>query len=182
MRRAALMGTVVMLAAFARPAAALPGVGATQPDLTLVDGWDRTLVVDRSANKPILVVYEDKDSATQNQPLKDELARLAEGDRYKDAIALLAVADVEGYAYWPIRGFVKDAIQSESAKFKTTIYCDWNGGVRGKLGLKKGASSILLYGRDGRLLLSHEGPMPAEKRKALVDMLKTEVSEYSPGG
>lgn len=176
MKRATML-TFLLLAALASPAAALPGVGATRPELRLIDGWDRMLVVDRTANKPILVVYEDKDSATQNQPLKDELARIARGDRYKEAIALIAVADVEGYAYWPIRGFVKDAIQSESAKFKTTIYCDWNGGIRGKLGLKKGSSSILLYGRDGRLLLSHEGPMPAEKRKALVEMLRAEVGE-----
>lgn len=158
---------------------ALPGTGSARPDLALVDGWDRTLVIDRSANKPILVVYEDKDSASQNQPLKDELAKLAKGDRYKTAIALLAVADVEGYDYWPIRGFVKDAIQSESAKFKTTIYCDWNGGVRSRLGLKKGVSSILLYGRDGKVLLSHEGPMPAEKRQQLVAMLRTEVGDQS---
>ena len=177
MKHAALLGTVVLLASLAAPAAALPVVGATRPELTLVDGWDRTLVIDRTANKPILVVYEDKDSATQNQPLKNELARLAKGDRYKEAIALLAVADVESYAYWPIRGFVKDAIQSESTKFRTTIYCDWNGGIRGKLGLKKGASSILLYSRDGRILLSHEGPMPAEKQKALIAMLKAEVGE-----
>ena len=111
MKRATML-TFLLLAALASPAAALPGVGATRPELRLIDGWDRMLVVDRTANKPILVVYEDKDSATQNQPLKDELARIARGDRYKEAIALIAVADVEGYAYWPIRGFVKDAIQS----------------------------------------------------------------------
>lgn len=156
-------------------AGAVPSVGAARPELTLIDGWDRALVVDRTATKPILVVYEDKDSATQNQPLKNELARLAKGDRYKDAVALLAIADVEGYDFWPVKGFVKDAIQTESQKFKTTIYCDWNGGVRGRLGLKKGVSNIVLYGRDGKVRLAHEGPMPAEKRQALVAMLRAEL-------
>ena len=68
--------------------------------------------------------------------MKEELGKLAKGDRYKTAIALLAVADVEGYDYWPVRGFVKSAIRKESRKFGTTIYCDWDGSFRSALGLR----------------------------------------------
>ena len=169
---------VVLLAAglfIASPAHALPGVGAARPDITLVDAWDRSFSIGKTGTKPILIIYEDKDSAAQNRALKGDLARLAKGDRYKNAVALVAIADVTGYDYWPIRGFVKDSIQEESVKWSTPIYCDWNGAFRSALGLKKGTSSVVLYGKDGRVLLAHEGTMPADKRRVLVDLLRAEV-------
>jgi len=159
------------------PAEALPSVGETRPDISLVDAWDRTFSIRSTGTKPILIVYEDRDSATQNKELKDDLARLAKGDRYRNAVALVAIADVTGFGYWPVRGFVKDAIQEESVKWSTPIYCDWNGKFRTSMGLKKGASTVILYGKDGRVLLAHEGTMPAEKRRTLISLLRTEVGE-----
>jgi Bacterial protein of unknown function (YtfJ_HI0045) len=175
-----LSATVLLATALvATTAGALPSVGDARPEVKLVDAWDRTLSVTRAANKPILVVYEDKDSAKQNQPMKDDLAKLAKGDRYKNAITLLAIADVAGYDYWPVRGFVKDAIQSESHKFSTVIYCDWDGSARNAFNVKKGVSNIVLYGRDGKVLLAHEGAMPADKRAKLIDLLRAQVGETS---
>ena len=70
--------------------------------------------------KPVLIVYEDKSSTAQNKALKDELAQIAKGDRYRSSVALAAVADVSAYDFWPARGFVRDAIREESRKQKTT--------------------------------------------------------------
>ncbi len=161
------------------PAHAIPEVGAARPEIRLIDAWDRTFSIGKTGTKPILIIYEDKDSATQNRTLKDDLAKLAKGDRYKNAVALIAIADVAGYDYWPIRGFVKDAIQEESVKWQTPIYCDWNGAFRSSLGLKKSTSTVILYGKDGRVLLSHEGSMPASIRRNLVALLRAEVGAPS---
>lgn len=171
------MNKAAVLALFllAAPAAALPAVGQARPEITLVDAWDRPFTLGKSGTKPILVVYEDKDSATQNKALKDELGKLAKGDRYRNAVALIAVADVTGYDYWPVRGFVKDAIQDESVKWNTPIYCDWNGTFRNAFGIRRGTSTILLYGKDGKVLLSHEGAMPGEKRQELVELIRKEL-------
>ncbi len=62
--------------------------------------------------KPLLIVYEDKDASKQNAELKKELGDLAKGDKYKSKIALAAVADLTSYDYWPVKGFVKDAIRA----------------------------------------------------------------------
>ncbi|MCA9526130.1 MAG: hypothetical protein KC657_38450 [Myxococcales bacterium] len=159
------------------PSLALPSVGDARPQVTLVDAWDRTLQIGAAANKPILVVYEDSSSAKQNQALKDELAKLAKSGKYKEAITLVAVADLAGYDYWPVKGFVKDAIRDESRKFGTTIFCDWNGAARAKIGLKRGVSNVILYGRDGKVLFAHEGAMPAEKRRQLIALLREQVGE-----
>lgn len=154
---------------------AVPKVGAQRPDVKLVDAWDRYLEMRGLGAKPVLVVYEDKDSANDNQALKDELAKLAKGDRYKKAIALVAVADVSAYDFWPVKGFVKDAIQKESKKFGTTIYCDWDGSARRALDVVVGESSVVLYGRDGKVVFARSGALSADERRALIELLRRQV-------
>lgn len=178
--RFACAGVLLALLMLTKPATALPSVGETLPELNLIDAWDQPFALNaKNSNKPVLVVYEDKDSSGQNAELKRELARLAKGDRYRTAITLLAIADVTGYDYWPIRGFVKDAIKDESHKVGTRIFCDWNGATRSKMGVRKGQSNVVLYGKDGRVLLSHEGPMPAAKRARLIALLGEQINATS---
>lgn len=174
-RTAASFVLALATVALAGPATALPTLGAARPAVSLVDGWDRPFVLPGGHQKPVLVVYEDKESAQQNQAFKDDLSKLGKGDRYKQRITLVAVADLQGYDYWPVRGMVKDAIQSESVKFGTPIYCDWNGAMRSSLKVKKGVSSVLLYNREGKLVFSHEGPMPPAKRQAAIALLREAV-------
>ena len=141
---------------------ALPEVGAARPALTLKDAWDRTLDLGALTGKPVLVVYEDKDSAKQNEVLKQELAGLAKGDKYMKSIALVAVADLSGYDYWPVKGFVKDAIKTESNKQNTVIYCDWNGSARDRLALRRGQSNVVLFDKGGKVLFSAAGTLTAD--------------------
>lgn len=175
--RVAALAFAVALPLLARPgeAEALPKIGALRPDARAVDADDRLVELRALGGKPALVVYEDKDSSKLNQPLKDDLAKLARGGRYRTAVALVPVADVEGYDYWPVRGFVKDAIRKESQKIGATIYCDWDGTFRRLAGLRRGTSSIVLIGRDGRVRYAREGALGAEERAALLDLLKDEV-------
>jgi predicted transcriptional regulator len=156
-------------------ARALPVPGAARSDVELTDAWDRSIHLAAYVGKPVLVVYEDKGSSSQNEALKEELAAVARGDRYKTVVALVAVADVSGYDYWPIRGFVRSALRSESQKQGTVIYCDWDGHVRGTLGLERGQSNVVLYGRSGVVLYSHAGPMSVEERRTFFATLRGQV-------
>lgn len=155
----------------------LTKVGDARPNVVLHDAWERSINLGSYTGKPVLVLYEDKDSATLNLPLKQELSQLAKGDKYKSSIALVAVADVTGYDYWPIRGFVKDAIQDESRKQKTVIYCDWDGHIRNQLRLDKSTSNVVLFGRDGRVLFARSGALGKGERKDLIDLLRAQVGE-----
>ncbi len=164
----------------AATATALPAVGATGPGGTVVDAEGRGLDLHAIKGKPTLLVYEDKEATKQNLQLKSELSKLAAGDIYRQAIALVAVADVEGYDYWPARGFVKSAIRTESKKLGNTIYVDWTGGVRKAAGFTKGMSTIMLMGRDGKVLFSHEGAMAGPERTRLLALLKEQVEQPQP--
>ena len=179
MKSSSVFTLLAAVATMAGSASALPTVGDTRPMMTLTDAWERQLAVTAKANKPILVVYEDKDSAAQNDILKKELANLARGGRYRSAVTLLAIADLGAYDYWPVKGFVKDAVQSESVKIDTPIYCDWDGSARKAMGLKKGVSNIVLYGRDGKVLLAHEGAMDKDRREKLLQLVRAQLKPSS---
>lgn len=157
------------------PAEAAPAVGTARPAARVHDAEDRPFELQGVRGKPILVLYEDKDSAKLNLALKDDLARLARGDRYRNSVALVPVADVERYDYWPVRGFVKDAIRDESKKIGATIYCDWDGSFRRATQLAKNTSSVMLIGRDGRVLFAWEGLVPKDERDRLLGMLRAEI-------
>ncbi len=156
-------------------AEAAPTLGSAKPAARVVDANDRTFDLQAVQGKPTLVLYEDKESAKVNVALKDDLAKLAGGGRYRSSVVLVPVADVQQYDFWPARGFVKDAIKDESKKIGATIYCDWDGSFRRAVKLARNTSSVLLYGKDGRVLFAWEGHVPREERERLLAMLRAEV-------
>ena len=164
--------TVLTIAA---PGDALLSPGAVRPAARVVDANNRALDLGAVQGRPTLVVYEDKESATLNAQLKAELSRLARGDRYRSAVVLVPVADVRDYDFWPVRGFVKDAIRSESKKIGATIYCDWDGSFGRALGIQHGTSTVILFGKNGRVLFAYEGKVTPADTKRLLDLLKGEI-------
>lgn len=174
--RAKLAVAAFLLAtASAGSSSALLVAGAPRPSARVVDADDRVLDLGAVQGRPALVVYEDKESSTLNASLKAQLARLGRGDRYRGAIALVPVADVGKYDFWPVRGFVKDAIRDESRKIGATIYCDWDGSFARALGIQHGTSSIVLIGKTGRVLFSYEGKLPGDESARLLSLLRREV-------
>ena len=154
---------------------ALPSVGGAVPSASVEDADGHALDTRSVGKKPLLVIYEDKDSATVNQAMKDDLAKLAKGDKYKKSVALVPVADVSAYDFWPVKGFVKDSIRAESRKVGATIYCDWSGAFRSALGIARGTSSVVLVGRDGKVRFTSQGALRAADRAKLIEMLRAEV-------
>ncbi len=167
------------VATTAVPALALPIVGDPMGNGHLEDADGHGFEISSFKGKPILIVYEDRDSAKQNDALKKELARLAKGDKYKSAVALAAVANVAAFNFWPVKGFVKDAIRKESKKQGTTIFCDWTGGFRKAFKLRDNASSVVLIGKDGNVLFAADGSISADARARLIQLLRQEVEGTS---
>ena len=138
---------------------ALPALGAKRSDAHLSDAWGRRLDLSSIAQVPVLLMYEDRDSAAQNESFKARLAVLAKDGRYQSRVALIAVADVEAWNFWPARPLVEDAIKRLSHRFGTDIYCDWDGGFRRAIGVQRGASNVFIYAGDGSLVFAHVGPL-----------------------
>ncbi|MBP9114082.1 MAG: hypothetical protein KBF88_14820 [Polyangiaceae bacterium] len=154
---------------------ALPKEGDDVGKGTVVDVDGNTFTVESTLGKPLLIVYEDKNSGTQNNALKEELGTFARDPKYKSMVLLAAVADVSSYNFWPARGFVKDAIRKESTKANTPIYCDWTGAFREALGLTRGKSNIVFVDKAGKVRYVAAGSMGEGARKRLLDLIRKEV-------
>ena len=173
----ALAPVIVVIAMFfaALPAEAVPKLGSARPAIKLVDGWDR--VNDLSlGSRPLLVVYEDKDSSKQNQKLKDDLAALEKSIHYRKWVEHIVVADVSAYDYWPARDIAKGELQKWTKKIGFVIYSDFTGSVRTSLGFEKGKSNVVLYSRDSKVLFSKAGTVPELDRHRLVDLVSNLVT------
>jgi hypothetical protein len=154
-------------------ARALPAPGANAPNATVADADGRIVALGALRGRPVLVFYESKDSLPQNRPLVDELAqRRARGEEpYRSKLAVVPVADVTSYDYWPIRGFVKSAIRRHARAANIDIFCDFSGDFGRALGVARGQSNVMLLGPDGTVMFSAQGPLDAERRGKLLELL-----------
>ena len=166
----------VGLALLAPAIGATPPRGAAYAEFRLENPDGVALTRAQTQGRPLLVVYEDKDSGETNRAFKDELSKLAKGGAWVKRITLAAIADVQGYDFWPARGFVKSSIRDEEKKAGTPIYCDWTGAFRQAFQLRSGTSTILLYGRDGRLQHASEGALDPAQRAELIAALRREAA------
>ena len=161
--------------ALAAPAAALPRVG-DEPGAARVEDADGKGLETRSfSGRPVLVFYEDKETSKQNAAAKSDLRALAGETKAFAKLAMLPVADVSAYDFWPAKGFVKQAIREESARSGLPVYCDWDGGFRGAWKLRRAAASVVLVGRDGRVLFAAEGVLPEDARRRLIELVRAEI-------
>ncbi|HZF55858.1 MAG TPA: redoxin family protein [Polyangiaceae bacterium] len=176
-RRAVLFLAASFVALAAAPGAdAAPKEGGPVPDARAEDVDGRAFETRSYRGKKTLILfYEGKDTAQQNQRLKVDIAKLMRSDRYRHVTHFAAVADVSDYDYWPVKGLVKDKVREEVQKSGWPIYCDWDGSFRSALKLRRDASNVVVVGRNGRVLFTAEGPVDAGKRERLFNVLRAEV-------
>lgn len=172
---------IILCFALGGTADALPRPGTTAPRARVHDVAGRAVRLDRLRGKPVLIVYESRESSEQNQALKDRLSRLARGGRYRSRVHLLPVASVEAFDYFPIRGLVESSIAAESERIGTAIYCDWDGSFRRALTLSPERSSVVLVARDGRVIFAYEGALTRRAQDRLVELLTRETEDAAGG-
>ena len=63
------------------------------------------------AGRVAIVVYEDRDGAHQNDPLKAELSTRARAATVPSNVTLIPIANLDGYNFWPAAGYARDAVR-----------------------------------------------------------------------
>jgi hypothetical protein len=167
MRRAMLTAALFVLVA-TTDALALPTVGTAAPIFEVFDGDDHGVKLAAFRGKPTLVVFEDKDAASQNELFKTRLSLTIVAKGIAKKMSTMPIADVAGYDYWPARGFVKDAIASAATKSGTTIYADWKGDARKKLAAPAGKSTLVLLDAKGTVVWASSGALDKDAQDRLL--------------
>lgn len=170
------LAALLVTAAIARHAAALAPVGAVPADFTAYDPEDRPVTLHAMRGRPTVLVYEDKDAAEQNAALKGRLVQRIRAGGLARKVNFFGVADVAQWDFWPARGFVKDELRAQRARFGLPVYADWVADARRKLDAKPGRSSILVLDAAGRAVWSSEGELDAGRERALFALIQGAAS------
>lgn len=172
-----VLGVVLFAAALlvTVDALALPLPGGRISHAQVEDPDGKTLDLASLRGWPTLVLYEDKNTAQENEELRDQLAAMAEHNPRSRSLAVVPVVDLAAYDFWPARGFARGAVKDESRKSGVHIYCDWKGGFRQAMSLRRGTSSTVVIGRDGTVLFAREGKLSPSDRAALINLLVAQL-------
>lgn len=156
-------------------AAALPSAGATVPSARVADPDGHVVDTGALRGKVAIVLYEDPRSAGQNRALVDELYARASVLQRGAPVAVVPVADLSQYSFWPVKSVAERTVRARASKAGVRIYCDWNGGFRARLGLERGKSNVLLIDRDGEIVFSAAGTLTPEQRETFFSLATSEL-------
>lgn len=117
----------------------------------------------------VILMYEDRDSNQQNDALKRELAQRARSQDLTHDVAVVPVANLSGYHFWPAEGFARDAVVDIARQQQIEILIDWTGSMASAYRFRAGVSYVMVLDRAGRVLFRHAGPLAAQQRVRFFD-------------
>ena len=111
--------------------------------------------------KPTVMFYEDKDSTSQNQALKDELFKQGKERGLLDSVSVIAIANVRGFDWFPAKNFVVGAVKDAQKRSGLPVYLDWSGRLSSKpWSLSATGSTVMVIDASppGRSLTASSAP------------------------
>ena len=159
--------------------ASLPATAALPTGVTLEGTSGKTRTLSDYAGKVVVLIYEDRDSATQNTELKRELAARAQTSPKAKQVRLLPVADLHAYDFWPARGFARKAVVDAAGKAGVEILMDWQGSAARVLRLVPRQSQVLLFDAGGSLVFRGAGALTTDERSKFFAALDAAVGRDS---
>lgn len=153
------------------PVAALLAVGQVVPSMTLPDDEGPTHVVPRQG-QPLLVVYEDREASKSNTQTRAIIAAYHDLPSNRAKLDVWPVADLSRWDFWPARSLALKHVQATAAEARSRILIDWKGACQKAWGLRRGTSTVLLVGADGRVTFATEGEETPEQRAELEKQLR----------
>jgi hypothetical protein len=146
--------------------------GAAPADFVVHDADDKAAKLSTLTKAhPTIVFYEDKDGGDQNERFKQRLGKLQSKSASAKKVAVLAIADVKSWDFWPAKGFVKDALRSAGKKAGITVWADWSGGGRTSFSAASNASNIIVLDAAGRAVWASTGALTTVQEDDLLNRI-----------
>lgn len=132
------------------------------------------------AGRAVILIYEDRASNTQNDELKRELANRARAQDLTRDVAVVPVANLAGYNFWPARGFARDAVVDIARQQALEILIDWEGSMAGSYRFRPGTSYVMVLDRAGRVRFRHAGTLSPQRRRAFFSAVSDAMENTAP--
>ncbi len=151
----------------------LAGPVAAQPlDATVQTSLGAAVKLSTLWGMPVVLFYEDKDGASQNQPLRFALSTQRQPRTLTEVVKVVAVANVEGYDWFPVKNFVLSSVRDAERASGIPVYLDWQGALQRKPWALSGkGSSVVVLDGKGRSIFSKNGALSHEEIAEVVSLL-----------
>lgn len=141
------------------------------PDFALEGTSGQTRRLRDYRGRVVILIYEDRDSNQQNNELKRELAERARAQDLSRDVAVVPVANLSSYSFWPASGFARDAVIDIAREQGMEILIDWSSTMSGAYRFRPSTSYVMVLGRDGRVLFRHAGMLPPRARMRFFSVI-----------
>jgi hypothetical protein len=150
-------------------------------EAVLADSHGAEVRLSSFRGKPLILFFEDRESAEQNAGLKTALRERAAARRLATAAHVVGVANVASYDFWPARGFVLSAVRELERRESVQLLLDWKRALsEPPLGLPDGRSSVVLLDASGHLVEAWSGAVEGEARERFFSVLARLVETNGP--
>ncbi len=127
--------------------------------------------------KPTVIFYEDRDSTKLNQHVKDALFERGKALGLLNSAAVIAIANVKEWNWFPARNFVLKAVRDIEAKVHIPIYLDFSGDMTAPpWSLPSKSSTVLVLNANTEPVLLLKGRLNAGEVEKLFSTLAEVVT------
>ena len=134
-----------------------PVLNVKAPEFSLLDQYDKPYNIRQGEGGIVVLLASDKEGEPQNA-----LWRSAIGERYRDKIFMIGIADVRTVPF-----FLKSRIKNNFRKDNARILLDWTGEVFKNYVLASHASNIVLIDTKGMVRHVTSGEATTDARESL---------------
>lgn len=147
------------------------------PDFSLEGTSGQTRRLRDYQGRVVILIYEDRDSNQQNNDLKRELAERARSQDLTRDIAVVPVANLSSYSFWPASGFARDAVADIAREQRMEILIDWSNAMSGAYRFRPSTSYVMVLSRDGRVLFRYAGALPLTARMRFFSVIGEAIAQ-----
>ena len=128
--------------------------------------------------RPTVLFYEDKDSTAVNQHVKDALYEQGRSRGLLDTVAVVAVANVAAFDWFPARDFVLAAVRDVERKVHVPVYLDFKGQLAAPpWSLASKSSTVLVLSANGEVVWRAQGRLSERQVDALFEALERQLRD-----
>jgi hypothetical protein len=123
--------------------------------------------------KPTVLFYEDRDSTQINQHVKEALTLRGQRTGLAQAVAVVAVANVQSFNFFPARNFVLAAVRNLEKRFSLPVYLDFRGSLtEPPTRFPAKGSTVVVLDAAGQALKEWRGPLTSADVEQLFSTLE----------
>ena len=147
--------------------------GGKQLDASLRNTADERVWLSRFRGRPVVLIYETRHTTEVNRAFKEALRERGTALGLSEAVAVVAVANVAEYNFFPARGFALNGVRDAERKAQLPIWVDWEDTLtRAPWNLPKADSTVLVLTGSGEVAFQHSGPLSPELRDDAFAVLR----------